>query len=261
MPRIRTGFDVVRKQHWLWLLPVVLSLGVLLLNMLSLGEWPLPEPGLQFRATIPSSIPEISGIISGPNLGLMSDSFGIFVILLAVMLFRIFLNAGYLAGGMRALRGEAVDMSTFWADCQHFFKRLLLIGLLLLFAAPISLVVLAAIHPIVALVAALVATIYLFFWEIAVVYEDLDLLAGFIRGHTIMRKNLYEVVLLVITVLSISGGVSLFVNSLAQYYWGYLLAILIWSVVGASLFIAVIHCYRELVERDVLQALPETTLE
>lgn len=251
MSRIKACFDVVHKQRWLWLLPVVLSLGRLLLNMLLMGEWPLSGPGLQFRATIPASIPEIGDMISPQQARLASDSLGIFVLLLAVMLFKIFLSAGYLAGGMRALRGEPVDMPTFWADCQHFFKRVLLIGLLLLFAGTISLVVLAAIHPIVALVAAFVAIIYLFFWEIAVVYEDLDLREGFTRGHTIMRAYLGEVTLLLIAILSTSGIVSPLLNWLAQYYLGYLIAILIWSSIGASLFVAVIRCYCELVDRGV----------
>lgn len=258
MTSIRAGVALARKQHWLWLLPIAISLAGLLLSMLSLGEWPLPEPGLHLRATIPSSIPEISEIIAIPKLGLLSDSFGIFVILLAVLLFRLFLNAGYLAGGMRALRGESVDLPTFWADCKYFFKRLLLIGLLILLVVPISLVALALIHPIIALVAAVVAIMYLFFWEVAVVYEDLDLLAGFKRGHTIMRTYLGEIILLMLTVILISGAISLLLNWLAQTYWGYLLAILIWSIIGATLFIAVIHFYSELVQRDALQKLPET---
>ncbi len=246
MAELKAGFDVVRKHHWLWLLPVVLSLGGLFLNMLLLGEWPLSPPGLHFKATIPASIPEIGNIIPGPNLGLASGSFGVFVLALVVTLFKTFLNAGYLAGGVRALKGESVDMPTFWADCQHFFKRSLLIGLLLLFAAPVSFAVLAAIHPIVALVAAFVAIIYLFFWQIAIVYEDLGLREGFTRGHTIMRENLSEIVPLLLIILLMSGVASLILSPLARYYWGHLLAILIWSFVGASLFIALIHRYSEL---------------
>lgn len=106
------------------------------------------------------------------------------------------------------------------------------------------------IHSIVALVAACAAVIHLFFWEIAIVYEDLGLQAGLIRGHMIMRSSLGEVARLLITILLTSGIVSLLLTWLAQYYLGYLLAILIWSIIGASLYVAVIHCYSELVKRD-----------
>ncbi|HHW98725.1 MAG TPA: hypothetical protein GX738_03735 [Firmicutes bacterium] len=90
----------------------------------------------------------------------------------------------------------------------------------------------------VALVAACVAVIHLF-WEIAIVYEDLGLQAGLIRGHTIMRSSLGEVARLLITILLTSGIVSLLLTWLAQYYLGCLLAILIWSIIGASLYVAV----------------------
>ncbi len=255
MTWVKAGFNVVRKQHWLWLLPVVFSLGMLLVNMLFLEKWALPDLGFLLRVTIRASIPEIDDVIPRPNLGSTLDSFGVFVLALAISLLKSLLTAGYLAGGLRALRDEEVDMPTFWADCQHFFLRLLLIGLLWLLVSNIASNVLELVHPLVSSMVGVVTVIYLFFWEIAIVYEDLGLLAGFMKGLAIMCRNLGEVIRLLITIFLTSGVMSLLLNRLAQYYLGYLLAILVWSFIGASLYIAVLHCYSELEKRGAPDAL------
>lgn len=246
------GLNTVRREHWLWLMSAALSLLNLFLNMLILGAWPLIGSGLHFKIAFPTSIPTVSDVIANPQIQLTASSFGSFVLLAVLWLFTIYMTGGYLAGGMRALRGEIVDMSIFWADCQYFFQRMLLAGLFLILLTVVLFTLLAVIHPIVALIALIAVLLYLFFWQMAIVYEDMDLLAGLKRSHAIMKLYLSEVIALVITIGLASGITSLVLNWFAKYYTGYLLAVFIWSFVGAVLFIAVLHSYIELVKKHKL---------
>lgn len=109
----------------------------------------------------------------------------------------------------------------------------------------------ALIHPLLILAAAPVVAAYLFFWEIAVVYEDLELREGFKQGHTIMRTYLSEFIVLVTILLIVTGAISIPLNWLAQTQLGYLAAILIWSVVGSTLFLCVLYYYHDLFNRDI----------
>lgn len=125
MLRVNEAFRLVRKHHWLWLLPVIISLAGLGINLLRLGLWPLTSPGFRIRVTLTSSLPLSGDILATPNLVTLSIPFGIFMLSLILLLIRLFLTGGYLAGAVRLLKGESIDAASFWSDCRYFFGRLL----------------------------------------------------------------------------------------------------------------------------------------
>ena len=256
MDELTAATKVVRKHHWLWLLPVALSLFSLWLQLLVAGEQQLVPPGVQWKATIPTSIPTMSDILSSAQPDLATASPGKFLLMLPLMLIGTFLTGGYLAGGIRALHGEAVDWPTYWADCRRFFARLLLLDLLLLFVGILVLALIAAIHMLLFLIAVVAAFVYLFFWPIAIVREDLTIKEGFERGHTLLRANWSRVIPLLLIILLASGLASLPINWLAQSFHGYLVAMPIWSFIGSIFSVAVLCCYDQLVSREATEAQP-----
>lgn len=210
------------------------------------------KPGVHLKFTVPAGMPDVDSILAQEQLDTaiyVKPSLLIFIII--NMLVNAYFSGGWLSLVFSAIKGENADPSGLWERSRYFCGRLLmariltlLLGIVMVFSAFI-LGPLAVILP----VALLILT---FFWEQAIVCEDLLLGEGFTRGHEVLRANLGEVFMVALAIGLFSTLASLVANLIVQNMLGYLLVIPIWSFVGGVFSVAMCALYQRLAQPAVI---------
>ena len=96
-------------------------------------------------------------------------------------------------------------------------------------------------------IVAIIFFVYLtYFWQLALVKDDLEILEALNKGKTVFKNNLSPVLGQIFTVAIISAIVGVPLNIMGQSVIGYGLAIIIWSFVGIGLSISIISLYDDL---------------
>lgn len=249
---IQNSFTIIRKHKWLWLLPTVLSLVGLLFALL-LGSFPTVKPGFHLKVTVPNGMPSLDSILQLEQMSTTTALTAPTILLaLASLVVSTFFSGGWLAAVFAALRGQELTQEELWEQARYFFGRLLVSRLLTVFGTIFGILFLAMIlGPIVVLLAVAIV-IYIFFWELAIVCEDLSVGEGFTRGHQLLRANFWEVLGTLLPMALLCAMFSAIANFIAQTPLGYVLLIPIWSYLGGSLAVMVCGLYRELTQRPML---------
>ncbi len=243
-----TAFAIVRRHKWVWLVPTALGLGWLMISLL-LGAIPAVKEGVHFKFTVPNGMPSLDSILQMQQQPI-NEAMGGPVLLLTVigMAIGAFLTGGWLAGVFSALRQQDTDQAEFMENCQRFFGRLLAARLITFVVMVFGVLTLAMVLGPLVFVLMLVALIYTFFWELAIVREDLSVSEGFTRGHRLLTGRLGEVLGFLLPIGLLTGFLSVFANLLAQSFVGYVLMIPVWSFIGGGFSVAVAALYDRLVD-------------
>ena len=161
-----------------------------------------------------------------------------------------FFSGGWLATVFAALRGQELTSKELLEQSRYFFGRLLAARLLTLLVSLIGLLILAIIFWPLIFVLVVAMLIYTFFWELAIVCEDLSAAEGFTRGHQLLWANLGEVLGALLPIAVLCAMISVIANFMAQTPLGYVLLIPIWSYLGGILAVIVCDFYRGLTQRS-----------
>jgi len=243
------GFRVLRKNRWIWLLPTVLSLVSLLLTPL-FGFFPTVQRGIHIKFAVPTGMPDLDSILKleQMNIGVPVRPQMLLFALISILV-DTFFTGGWLAMVFAALRGTEPDKTDLWEQSRYFFSRLLLTRILTLLVGIFGLVLLAIfLGPLafILLILAFVGLMYVFFWELAIVGEDLSVGEGFTRGYEVLRANLGEVLRVVLPIALYTAIISLVANLIAQHILGYVLLIPVWSYIGGGFSAAICALYERL---------------
>lgn len=249
MHDLSVGGNLVRRNPWTWLLAAALSTFGLFESMV-FGLAPLVKGGFSIKFTVPLGIPDLSSILQGQTseLGAGVGGAGLLLGLLGLLL-NAYLSGGYLGGIFRLLRGRAVAPQDFWTDCQGYFVRMVLVEVLTLMSVIMAGSMSFVLGPLV-IIAIFFLLSVTFFWQFAVVRDNLSLERAISRGWWLMRSNFREVLGLILLVFLLTGAVSLLANFLAQTFTGYLVDILVWASIGSAFSAAVCSLYDRLTTRD-----------
>lgn len=249
---ILNSFDITRKHKWLWLLPTVLSLAGLLVALL-LGFFPTVKTGFHLKFYVPSGMPSLGSILQLEQLEISTAvTAPTLLFVIGSLVVNTFFSGGWLATVFAALRGQELTREELWEQSRYFFGRLLVSRLLTLFGTIFGLLFLAMILGPIVLLLAVAILFYTFFWELAIVCEDLSVGEGFTRGHQLLRANFGEVLGTLLPMAVLCAMFSAIANFIAQTPLGYVLLIPIWSYLGGSLSVMVCGLYKELTQRPLL---------
>lgn len=248
--QLRSSFQVVRKHSWVWLLPAALSLLGLMIS-LTVGLLPAVKPGINFKSVVPNGMPTVDSIlqVETSDLG-VAISPSVLLITLFSLVLSAFLSGGWMSGVFSAIRGQSdvLSQEQFMERSRYFFGRLLGARVLTFVGTLVGVLTVGLLLGPLALLMLLVAMVFTFFWELAIVREDLSLGDGFTRGYQLLRANLGEVFS---TALPIALGSALFsvpANLIAQSFIGYVALIPVWSFVGSAFAVSICGLYDHLVQ-------------
>ena len=242
------GFGVVRKYKWIWLLPTLLSLAGLLLGLL-FSFVPIVKPGVHLKFTVPTGMPDVDSILKLEQTDIGALQPPLLLLTLISIIVNAFFSGGWLAMVFAALRGEEAAQINFWGRSRYFFGRLFAARVLTVLVGIFGLLFLALLlGPLALLLLVLVplAIAYTFFWELAIVCENLSVGEGFTRGYQVMRANVGEVLQVALPIALFSAVASLIANLVAQHIYGYILLIPIWAFVGSVFSVAICALYQRL---------------
>ncbi|MFZ5943078.1 MAG: hypothetical protein ACOYVD_03135 [Bacillota bacterium] len=245
MERISLGFKVLQENLWLWFVALGLNLLVFFVGIIT-KTLKLVPPGIHLKLGMPNGIPEMSNILQQPQThGINIDLSPAFIVFILV--------APYLAGGFissifNILKGYEISKETFMSDCKYFYLRMLAVNiltLLLLLAAFLP----ALIFPPLIIVSIIFVMFYTYFWQLALIRDDLEIGEALYKGKSLFKDNLSNVLGLLIQIAVLSAIVSIPLNILGQNVMGYLFSILIWTYLGSIFVIAVISLFKDLEEK------------
>lgn len=244
------GFEVVRRHSWAWLLPTALSLIGLMIS-LTVGLLPVVKPGIHLKLVVPNGMPTVDSILQleTSDLG-VAVSPSVLLITLFSMALSAFLSGGWLSGVFAAIKGQAdvLNQETFMERGRYFFGRLLGARVLTFIGTLVAVFGVGLLLGPLALLMLLVAMVFTFFWELAIVREDLSIGDGFSRGYQLMRANLGEVISTALPIALASALISAVANLMAQSFIGYVALIPIWSFIGGAFAVNICGLYDRLVE-------------
>lgn len=241
MSDISRGFNVVRRNPWVWLLPVGLSLFGLFFGLLS-GSVPLAKPGFNVKFTIPTGIPDLSSVIQTEQGTLSVAGFGLILTLL-LMALSAYLTGGWLAGVFRHISGGDVSRDSFFAACSYFFGRVFAAQLITTGIFIFGVILFGVVLGPLAIVLALVLMAFTLFWSLAIVKDDLGLGNAFTRGYQTLFTFFGEALGVLAPILVASSLASIPLHLMAQSVVGYAVAVPIWAFVGGGLSAAVCALY------------------
>ena len=238
---IEKAYKIVRDNFWLWLLP----LAIVMLGFfwsLSMALWPLVKPGFHLKFVVPVGLPSMAQIlqqqevplIGGSGLVLLGGLAGIISLGVSA-----FVSGGWLHSAFRLLNGEQVLQEEFLAASAKFLLRLVGLRLLNILLVTVVVLPLGMIFPPFALFAILFAMALTFFWEIAIVKEDLGVIGGLQRGWEVFKANVSEVLSLALLTGFATAVLSIIINGLAQSMAGYPLAAVSWIFISSVFSVAV----------------------
>ncbi|MFZ7103713.1 MAG: hypothetical protein ACOWWO_13810 [Peptococcaceae bacterium] len=239
MERIGLGFKILRENLWLWLVAIGFNMMLYVLNLVC-NNLPLVPPGIHLKFAMPNNIPEMSGILQQPQTQGININFSLLSLVIAPLL-----AGGFLAGIFKIIKGETMTKEIFGQDCKYFFIRLLGVNILT-FLFMLAALLPAFLFPPLAIISLIFVMYYTYFWQLALVKEDLQIMEAFHRGHTIFKDNLSRVIGLLFPIAILSAFIGVPLNILAQEPLGYLLAIILWTFSGSILAIAVISLFADL---------------
>lgn len=243
MERIGLGFKILKENLWLWAIPLGIDFLGLALAILT-NTLQLVPPGFHLKISVPNSLPSVANILktsqtNGIELGGGSALFIVFIVL------GPFLAGGFLNTIFKILKNNTADKASFLADCKYYFLRLLGVSILtFLFFLAVTLPAML-IFPLLGIVAILFIMYLTYFWQMSLVYHDLEIMEAFSKGREFFKNNFSQILSLFIPIAIFAGIISIPLNTMAQDVLGYALAILIWSFVGSIFAIAVISLYND----------------
>lgn len=245
MERISLGFKILKENIWLGFIPLCLNLFIYLIEI-STKKLPLVPSGIHLKFAMPNSIPEMSGILQQPQ----TSGFNIDLSIIALFI-APFLVGGFLTSIINLYQEQQVTKDTFVENCIYFFARLLGANILT-FLLMIVTFLPAFIFPPFVIISLVIILYYTYFWQLALVTEDLQIMDALVVGKDLLKANLSQVARLLIPIALLSAVISLPLNILGQNPLGYLLAIFIWSFVGTIFAIATISLFVDLAKNPEL---------
>lgn len=247
---LQNGFHVLRKNNLIWLLPTVLSLVGVLLST-SFGSFPTVQPGVHIKFTVPTGMPDLDSILKLEQTPIHVPARPqVLLYALINLLVYSFFTGGWLALVFAALRGEEPDQTDLWERSRYFFGRLLVTNLLSVLAVVCGVLLLipllGPLALLVLLILAVIAIMYVFFWQLAIVGEDLSVGEALHRGYRVFRANVGEVLKVALPIMLFTALISLVANPIAQHIYGYILLIPVWSYIGGGFSAAICALYERL---------------
>lgn len=254
MSYIRRAYRIVIDNPWLWLVPFALAMYSFVWS-LRMGLWPIVKPGLNFKFGVPVGLPIMSQVIQ-ERLG-VGQTVGLAGGLTAVLSLAIdaYLSGGWLTAIFKLIAGETVSFDDFVRGSSRNFlplAALRLVNILVLTVLVLPLGMLFWPLAFAALIGILALT---FFWQIAVVKENLGVLSGLWRGWAVLRSNFREVLPLAALTGILSSLISAIINQLAQTKFTYPIGVVAWMVIGSVFTVAVCALYTSLTDESSSQKL------
>ncbi|KJS21341.1 MAG: hypothetical protein VR72_11395 [Clostridiaceae bacterium BRH_c20a] len=238
MERISLGFRILKENLWLGWVALAFNFFVFFIELIT-KSLPLVPPGFHLKFAMPNGIPEMSSILQQPQVQGININLSSIALIISP-----FLVGGFLSAIYRLLENKKTDKEIFIEDSKHFFLRLLSINVII-FLLMLASMLLLVFPPLV--IVAIIFFVYLtYFWQLALVKDDLEILEALNKGKTVFKNNLSPVLGQMFTVAIISAIVGVPLNIMGQSVIGYGLAIIIWSFVGIGLSISIISLYDDL---------------
>ena len=264
------ALEALRRNFGLVLVPVLLDLFSLFMVFFLLGEGVGRIPPDQFRVkfalpTVPPSIANVTEIdfwrldlgVGGWEVLDRLGGAGLQVFFLLVISFLVgsFATGGFLGLLKEGLAGRKATVQGFLPHGRYFWKRFILLQLLLALVFVVSLIFLLpliiftrALGALLIALAFLAVAALLIFVEYALVDEDLEILPALDRSVHTVAGNFRPVLLHILGVAAINFLASFLVNAMGQF--SLLPAILVYAPVG-TYGVLVLYClYRDLHGED-----------
>jgi len=239
MERISLGFRILKENVWLGWVALALNFFVYFIEVIT-KSLPLVPSGFHLKFAMPNGIPEMSSILQQPQVQGVNINFSIIALIISPFILGGFLKAIY-----RLLENEETDKEVFIADSKYFFLRLLSVNVITFLLMMVAMLPFLAFPPLIIFL--IIFFVYLtYFWQLALVKDDLEILEAINKGKAVFKNNLSQVLGQMFTVAIISAIVGVPLNIMGQSVIGYGLAIIIWSFVGIGLSISIISLYNDL---------------
>lgn len=219
--------------------------------------------GFRVSLTIPGAMPSIVPVLSeysyvfNINIPLGGLQGGLVAIFMGIMFFLlgIFLKGGFLGSVFSGLKGESFSLGTFIGCGKKFFGRFMLQILFMIFVILVSIfpyiviidiiisilgflgVVLTAVMSFV-LVLALI--FLLFFWDYAMVVEDIGVIDGAKKSWNVVKNNVVAVFIAILCILI--ANILLGILASLMVWAGLILAVL--AIIGYAYFATVIIFFK-----------------
>ncbi len=164
-----------------------------------------------------------------------------------------FLTGGYLGTIIQEYRGNE-ERQTFIALSSKYFVRLVIMRIVIMVAFW-GLIILLKTIPIVSsiMVGILIfISVLLLFWDLSIVYDNLDLVPALFKAYTVIKQNTASVVNallpIIIFLMPLTLGASLLVGSFL-----FLLVILVYAYLGAVIVSGIAYLYITLAAKTQIE--------